>query len=174
MPTPSLWRAEFPMKCTARQELVRCRACFKLDVVCFWRLDILFCLNCLNGFSAWLVGSSLCKYRPVAFIGRYCVFIRCFFLVACQGSCSGAMTDGKKWRKVVSFKEKWICPATSIQKEGARMVKMVNAVEEYWVIFKMKHQAAGGFTALNSLKVGSSLKCVGEGLDARILTRKMK
>lgn len=58
---------------------------------------------------------------------------------------------------------------TSLEMEGGRAVKMSRAVEEHRVQFKLKDQLAGGFRAMNPLKVAESLKCGGEGIDARIL-----
>ena len=48
-------------------------------------------------------------------------------------------------------------------------MKMSRAVEEHLVLFKLKDQLAGGFRAMNPLKVAESLKCVGKGIDAQIL-----
>ena len=68
------------------------------------------------------------------------------------------------WKKV----ERGKC-GRSQKKEGDRVVKIVKAEEEFRVIFKLKDQVGGGFRAMNPLKVAESLRCVGEGLGARIL-----
>lgn len=68
------------------------------------------------------------------------------------------------WEKVERGKR-----GRSAEKEGDRVVKMVRAEEDFRVIFKLKDQVGGGFRAMNPLKVAESLRCVGEGLDARIL-----
>lgn len=64
------------------------------------------------------------------------------------------------------------CPPgdSSLERRGDRSVKMARKVEEHQVLFKMKDQKAEGFLGVNPLKVHESLKSVGEGFVARVLS----
>ena len=76
------------------------------------------------------------------------------------------------WTRVESNKRQR--SDTSLEKEGGRdRMKVAKATEELAVHFKMKEQNAEGFRCVNPLKVAESLKCVGEGADARILANGM-
>lgn len=47
---------------------------------------------------------------------------------------------------------------------------MAKSLEEFQVIFKLRDQTAGGFKAVNALRVAESLKSIGEELNAWILS----